>query len=67
MEGRCSYCIVLNRARQRQLSDKWRERVQQLPKQQRVLVQEDVEYAREMGLHIQDWLGEDAARGATRQ
>ena len=55
------------RARQRQLSEKWWERVQQLPSQQRVLVQEDEGYAREMGLHIRDWLEEDAARGATRQ
>ena len=44
------------RARQRQLSEKGWERVQQLPSQQRVLVQEDEEYAREMGLHIRDWL-----------
>jgi hypothetical protein len=31
-----------------------------------MLVEEDEDYAREMGLHIQDWLDEDAARGATR-
>ena len=54
------------RARQRQLSKKWWERVQHLPSQQRVLVQEDEGYAREMGLHIRDLLEEDAARGATR-
>ena len=47
---------AIHRARQRQLSEKWWGRVQQLPSQQRVLVQEDEEYAREMGLHIRDWL-----------
>ena len=54
------------RARQRQVGDKCWERIQQLPRQQRMLVEEDEDYAREMGLHIQDWLDEDAARGATR-
>ena len=51
---------------QRQVGDKCWERIQQLPRQQRMLVEEDEDYAREMGLHIQDWLDEDAARGATR-
>ena len=54
------------RARQRQVGDKCWERIQQLPRQQRMRVEEDEAYAREMGLHIQDWLDEDAARGATR-
>ena len=54
------------RARQRQVGDKCWERIQQLPRQQRMLVEEDEDYARKMGLHIQDWLDEDAARGATR-
>ena len=54
------------RARQRQVGDKCWERIQQLPRQQRMRVETDEAYAREMGLHIQDWLDEDAARGATR-
>ena len=54
------------RARQRQVGDKCWERIQQLPRQQRKRVEEDEDYAREMGLHIQHWLDEDAARGATR-
>ena len=44
------------RSRQTELSEKWWERVQQLPSQQRVLVQEDEGYAGEIGLHIRDWL-----------
>jgi hypothetical protein len=56
------------RARHRQIGDKCWERIQQLPRrrQQRLLVEEDEDCAREMGLHVHDWLDEDAARGATR-
>ena len=53
------------RARQRQIGDKCWERIQQLPRQQRLRVEEDEDYARKMGLRVHDCL-DDAARGATR-
>ena len=64
-EGRKAGAVL--RARQRQVGDKWWARVQQLPEQQRLRMRNDEDYARQMGLHIRDWLEEDAARGATRQ
>jgi hypothetical protein len=64
-EGRKAGAVL--RARQRQVEIKWWARVQQLPEQQRLRMRNDEDYARQMGLHIRDWLEEDAARGATRQ